>query len=208
MPAPPEFIYLDVGNVLVSFDHGQGLRQIAAASGVAMPAVERFFSERELQQRLEAGLVSWSDAHTEFCRTTESAVSLDRFSLAAGDIFDLRVEMLPVLAALQRRRLPVGLLSNSCEPHWRFICSSGYALLPKAFPIVVLSHEIALAKPHPAIYAEAADAAGVSPEKIFFCDDLEPNVAAAREAGWDAEIFTTADRLIADLTGRGLRLGL
>lgn len=208
MPAPPEFIYLDVGNVLVSFNHGQGLRQIAAASGVAVPAVEQFFSERELQQRLEAGVVSWRDAHTEFCRTTGSAVSLDQFSLAAGDIFGLRAEMLPVLAALQRRRLPVGLLSNSCEPHWQFICGSGYALLPEAFPIVVLSHEIALAKPDPAIYAHAVKVAGVSPEKIFFCDDLAPNVAAAREAGWDAEIFTTADRLIADLTSRGLQLGL
>ncbi len=208
MPAPPEFIYLDVGNVLVSFDHALGLRQIATASRVELPAVEAFFRDRDLQLQLEAGAVSWPAAHADFCRSTGSAVSLDHFSRAAGDIFGLRVEMLPVLAALRRLRLPVGLLSNSCEPHWQFICSSGYAFLPAGFPITVLSHEVAAAKPSPAIYARAAEAAGVTPERIFFCDDIEGHVRAARAAGWDAEVFSSASRLIDDLSRRGLRLGL
>ncbi len=208
MPAPPEFIYLDVGNVLVSFDHALGLRQIATASRVELPAVEAFFRDRDLQLQLEAGAVSWPAAHADFCRSTGSAVPLDQFSRAAGDIFGLRVEMLPVLAALRRLRLPVGLLSNSCEPHWQFICGSGYAFLPAGFPITVLSHEVAAAKPSPAIYARAAEAAGVPPEQIFFCDDIEGHVRAARAAGWDAEVFRSASRLIDDLTRRGLRLGL
>jgi haloacid dehalogenase superfamily, subfamily IA, variant 3 with third motif having DD or ED len=208
MPARPAFIYLDVGNVLVSFDHSRGLRQIAAASGVELPTVEGFFHDRDLQQRLEAGEVRWAEAHAEFCRLTGATVPLASFSRAAGDIFNLRTEMLPVLAALWRLRLPVGLLSNSCEPHWQFICGSGYALLPRAFSIVVLSHEIAAAKPDPAIYAHAVAAAGVAPERIFFCDDIEPNVAAARTAGWDAEVFVSANRLVADLGRRGLNLGL
>ena len=130
MPPPPEFIFLDVGNVLVSFDHARGLRQIAAASGVDLPDVEAFFVSRDLQQRLEAGAVSWPAAHAEFCQLTGSAVPLSEFSLAAGDIFSLRAEMLPVLAALRRLQMPVGLLSNSCEPHWQFICASRYAFLP------------------------------------------------------------------------------
>ncbi len=208
MPPPPEFIFLDVGNVLVSFDHARGLRQIAAASGVDLPDVEAFFADRDLQQRLEAGEVSWPAAHAEFCQLTGSAVPLSEFSLAAGDIFSLRAEMLPVLAALRRLQMPVGLLSNSCEPHWQFICGSGYAFLPAGFPITVLSHEVAAAKPAPAIYARAAGAAGVPPERIFFCDDIEAHVTAARAAGWDAELFSSAGRLIDDLTQRGLRLGL
>ncbi len=208
MPPPPEFIFLDVGNVLVSFDHARGLRQIAEASGVELSVVEAFFADRDLQQRLEDGAVSWPAAHAEFCRHTGAAVPLDRFSVAAGDIFSLRAEMLPVLAALRRLRMPVGLLSNSCEPHWQFICASGYAFLPAGFPITVLSHEVAAAKPTPAIYARAAEAAGVPPNKIFFCDDIETHVTAARAAGWDAEIFSSASQLIDDLSRRGLRLGL
>lgn len=208
MPPPPEFIFFDVGNVLVSFDHARGLKQIATASGVELSAVETFFHDRELQTRLEAGEISWPVAHADFCRSTKATVSLAVFSLAAGDIFSLRVEMLPVLAALQRRRMRVGLLSNSCEPHWQFICGSGYAFLPAGFPITVLSHEVAAAKPAPAIYARAAGAAGVPPERIFFCDDIEAHVTAARAAGWDAELFSSAGRLIDDLTQRGLRLGL
>lgn len=208
MPAPPEFIFLDVGNVLLSFDHARGLRQIAGVSGVEPPFVEAFFADRDLQQRLEAGAISWPAAHAEFCQSTGSTVPLDQFSLAAGDIFGLRAEMLPVLAALRRLQMPVGLLSNSCEPHWQFICGSGYAFLPASFPITILSHEVAAAKPAPAIYARAVEAAGVPPDKIFFCDDIEANVAAARAVGWDAELFRSASQLIDDLTRRGLRLGL
>lgn len=208
MPPPPEFIFLDVGNVLVSFDHARGLRQIAAASGVELPAVKNFFHDRELQPRLEAGAISWPAAHADFCSSTGATVSLEAFSLAAGDIFSLRVEMLPVLAALWRRGMQVGLLSNSCEPHWQFICNSGYALLPASFPITVLSHEVAAAKPAEAIYERAAEAAGVAPERIFFCDDIEAHVNAARAAGWDAEIFHSASRLVDDLSRRGVRLGL
>lgn len=208
MPPPPEFIFFDVGNVLVSFDHARGLRQIAAASDVEISVVETFFRDRELQPRLEAGAISWPAAHADFCRSTRATISLEAFSLAAGDIFSLRVEMMPVLAALQRRRMRVGLLSNSCEPHWQFICNSGYALLPTGFPITVLSHEVAAAKPAKAIYERAAEAAGVPPEQIFFCDDIEAHVNAARAAGWDAEIFHSASRLIDDLSRRGVRLGL
>lgn len=208
MPAPPEFIFFDVGNVLVSFDHARGLRQIAAASGLELLVVEAFFADRDLQQQLEAGATSWPNAHADFCRSTGTRVPLDQFSLAAGDIFSLRAEMLPVLAALRRLQMPVGLLSNSCEPHWQFICNSGYAFLPAGFPITVLSHVVAVAKPAAAIYTRAAEAAGVPPEQIFFCDDIEAHVIAARAAGWDAEVFRSASRLIDDLSRRGLRLGL
>ena len=46
------------------------------------------------------------------------------------------------------------------------------------------------------------------PERIFFCDDILAHVEAARGAGWQAEVFTSAAGLIDDLDRRGLKLGL
>jgi len=72
----------------------------------------------------------------------------------------------------------------------------------------VLSHEAGAVKPEPAIYELAAARAGVEPGRIFFCDDLPGHVAAARAAGWDAEVFASAAMLSGQLARRGLALGL
>jgi putative hydrolase of the HAD superfamily len=116
--------------------------------------------------------------------------------------------MLPVVTALHRGEVRLGLLSNSCQPHWDHLCNGGYALLPHAFPVLVVSHEVSVAKPEQEIYKHAQLAANAPADRIFFCDDLIANVDAARDAGWDAEQFTSAHQLIRDLNHRGIRLGI
>ena len=46
-------------------------------------------------------------------------------------------------------------------------------------------------KPDAEIYAAAADLAHVRPEEIFFTDDREENVVAAKEAGFDAALYAS-----------------
>jgi putative hydrolase of the HAD superfamily len=123
-------------------------------------------------------------------------------------MFELNVGILPVVAALQRRRIPIGILSNTCDLHWRHLLGRGWGILPGGFRPVILSYEIGASKPEPEIFERAAERAGTPPERIFFCDDLPEHVAAARAAGWDAELFTSAPRLADQLARRGMRLGL
>jgi 2-haloacid dehalogenase len=84
----------------------------------------------------------------------------------------------------------------------------GWGILRGGFAQIVLSHEVRAAKPEPAIFELAAAQAGVPAEVIFFCDDLPEHIAAARAAGWDAELFTSAPTLADQLARRGLHLGL
>ena len=42
MKPPPQFIFLDVGNVLVSFDYDQGFHQIAEKTGIAVSRIKEF----------------------------------------------------------------------------------------------------------------------------------------------------------------------
>jgi putative hydrolase of the HAD superfamily len=123
-------------------------------------------------------------------------------------MFTLRVDMLPVLGALERLGMPVGILSNTCDPHWQQLLGSRYAILPGRFAPIVLSHEEGCVKPEADIYARATARAGVPAERIFFCDDVPEHVEAARRAGWDAEVFTSAVQLVDALGRRGLNLGL
>jgi len=83
------------------------------------------------------------------------------------------------LAAMVRDRgVRTGLLSNS----W------GYSVYPfdrleQYFDDLVLSGQVGLRKPDPAIYRLAADRLGVALEACVFVDDLERNVEVAIELG-------------------------
>jgi len=205
---PPAFVFFDLGNVLVLFDRPRSIRQMAEASGISEQAAADVVHDVELQRSLETGRIDWSGFHAEFIRRTNAHVTAAALADAASDMFQLNVSILPVVAALCRTGVPLGILSNTCDPHWRHLEASGYAVLSRSFRQVVLSHQAAAMKPDRGIYELAAARAGVPAERIFFCDDLPEHVKAARAAGWDAEVFRSAHELADEFAQRGLNLGL
>ncbi len=68
---------------------------------------------------------------------------------------------------------------------------------------VVSAHE-RLLKPDPAIYRILVERNGLDPAKCLFIDDIAANVLGARTIGMKAVIFTSPDRLAADLVAHGL----
>jgi len=161
-----------------------------------------------LQADLEGGRLDWEGFVAEFSRRTATRPDPARLAAAAADMFRLNVGMLPVIAGLERARVPLGILSNTCDLHWSHLLGLGWGVLPGGFRRIVLSHVAGCSKPEPRIFALAAERAAVAPESIFFCDDLPQHVAAARAAGWDAEQFTSAVALVDQLARRGVNLGL
>lgn len=204
---PPAFVYFDLGNVIATFDRGRGFRQMAAVCGADASRVQAAVMDG-LQADLERGTIDWPAFHREFGRRTGTTSDPEALATAAADMFELNVAILPVVAALERRRIPIGILSNTCEIHWQHLLGRGWGILPGGFRPVVLSYQVGASKPERAIFERAAERAGTSPDQIFFCDDLPEHVAAARAAGWDAEVFTTAGLLTDQLARRGLSLGL
>jgi FMN phosphatase YigB (HAD superfamily) len=204
----PAFIYLDMGRVLLDFDHARGWERVAAASGVSVDDVEDFFTAQDRPRLLETGRLSLLQLHADFVRATQASIDADTLARAAGDIFTLRTEMLPVVAGLERAGVPMGILSNTCDIHWQHILRCGFAILPGGIDPLIFSHDVGSMKPEAAIYDEAARRAGVAAESIFFCDDIPAHVDAARAAGWDAEVFVGASQLVRQLAARGLRLAM
>jgi len=91
----------------------------------------------------------------------------------------MRVEagMLDVVRAARSAGIRTGLLSNSWGLDYE---RDGWDTL---FDAVVISGEVGLRKPDPAIYALAAERLDFPPDQIVFVDDLRPNVRAAAAAG-------------------------
>ncbi len=68
------------------------------------------------------------------------------------------------------------------------------------FDEVVLSCDIGVTKPHPAMYETMASRLGVLPEECLFIDDVAAYAAAAEAVGMQAIVFQTTAQTIADMT--------
>ena len=78
-------------------------------------------------------------------------------------------------------------------------------LLPGSFEKLVLSYEVGALKPDEKIYRRAIELAGLPPEKIFFTDDMQGHIDAARKLGIDAVQYTTTESLWDELRKRGVK---
>jgi putative hydrolase of the HAD superfamily len=129
-------------------------------------------------------------------RTPADPAQADRTAGMLTRMFaGMRVEasMVDAVRAARDAGVRTGLLSNSWGLEYE---REGWDTL---FDAVVISSEVGLRKPDPAIYALAADRLGLPPEQIVFVDDLRPNVRAAVAAGMvgvqHVEVAVTLDEL-------------
>ena len=67
-----------------------------------------------------------------------------------------------------------------------------------------VSGEVRLVKPDPAIYEHHTRSFTLLPPATLFFDDSPANIEAARAHGWKAELFTSAEKLRADLQRYGI----
>ncbi|MEX1224369.1 MAG: HAD family phosphatase [Pirellulales bacterium] len=204
MPASPDFYYFDLGNVLLSFSHEQGHRQMAAVAGAELSKVVDYFTNDARQLAYEAGQISTEAMIDGFQQATGTRPDPSELLLAAGDIFEPIADSVAILLAMRAEGRRLGLLSNTCDAHWR-VCSDGrYPFLEQTFEQVILSFEHRVAKPDAEIYRIAARRCGLPPERIFFVDDRPENVRAACQVGFDAVLFEGPDQLRDDLARRGV----
>ena len=130
--------------------------------------------------------------------------ALDTYDALADRESVTASEIVPLVETLHRRGRRLGVLSNTCDAHWDFVAGGLLAPLLPRFDVLALSYQLQAMKPDAAIYARAAELAGVRPEEIFFTDDRPENIAAAQTAGYQAALFTTAGNLHAELARREL----
>ena len=203
----PEFIYFDLGKVLLEFSHDRMCAQMGELVGLDAEAAHEIVFCSQIGDRYETGEID--DA--QFCELffEQAGKSCDPKQLleAAGDIFSMIREMLPLVAALATCGIPIGILSNTCPVHWNHVTDGRFAFLPAMFQKTVLSYEVGARKPLLEIYKIAAEVAGVEPAKIFFVDDREDNVEGAIAAGFDAHVFQSPRQVQQLLIERGVRFG-
>ncbi|MCA9156538.1 MAG: HAD family phosphatase [Planctomycetales bacterium] len=200
----PRFIYFDLGNVLLNFDHEIACRQMAAIAGVEPRVIRELVFQSDLQWQYECGQVTSREFYDHFREQTRSEPEFAELLHAASDIFTLNLSIVPLVAHLKAAGHRLGILSNTCDAHWQFVTAGRYWTVPDAFSVHALSFELGAMKPDPKIYEAAAELAGCEPGEIFFMDDREDNVQGALAAGFDAVLFRDTPTLARDLRKRGV----
>ncbi|WP_372720442.1 HAD family hydrolase [Novipirellula sp.] len=184
-----EFVYFDLGNVIVSFDPKIAVNNVATRFGVDAAMAEQAIYISGLQDRFEHGHVTGE----EYARIVRDALAVSDAQMpttalldAISDMFTPIESMRNTVAQVDESGTRYGLLSNTCHAHWDWIARQTWQVSSLAWPVRVLSCEVSSMKPDGGIYQAAEELAGVSPASILFLDDKHENVAAAIDRGWNA----------------------
>jgi 2-haloacid dehalogenase len=195
-------IVFDVGKVLVNWERDRPYREIIPDEAERRRFLEEICS-MEWHQTLDEGagiddaiaeLSAKFPHEAERIRTYKS-----RWLDSIPSAIDGTVEILEALVAQGR---DVTALTNFNQDLFR-ITREAYPFLD-LFRGITVSGEQRLVKPDPAIFAHHAEAFGLEPAATLFFDDSPPNVATAEQAGWNAVLFTTPERMREDLGRYGI----
>jgi putative hydrolase of the HAD superfamily len=109
------------------------------------------------------------------------------------------------LLASLKRNYPLILVSNTNEAHVEFI-RDNYPVF-QYFDHLIFSHEVGSLKPDNRIFHAAIAAAGHPAEALFFTDDREENIVAARRLGIRGHQFVSEEKLVEALRESGVEVG-
>jgi putative hydrolase of the HAD superfamily len=189
-------LLVDFGGVLTT-DVFSSFQAFCKAEGLEPDTVAHRFrndeSARQLLFDLEVGKLSEEEFEPLFARVLEIA---DHPGLIDRLFAGMRPDhaMTNAVRAAKDAGVRTGLVSNSWG-RGRYDRSQ----FPVLFNGVVISGEVGMRKPDPAIYALGADSIRLPPEQCVFVDDLPGNLKPARELGMATVHHVSAEQTVAEL---------
>jgi putative hydrolase of the HAD superfamily len=198
-PALVDAVILDLGNVLVFHDDRLLLENLAALGPRTPEAVRAALAG--VWEPCNRGRLAGPALRDAVATAAGASFDDDAFAAVWSSHFRVHHEVLPLVEGLLGR-VKLLLLSNTNATHVAWV--RGQLPLLDRFDDLVLSYELGLAKPDPAIFVEAIRRAGTAPERTAFFDDVDRYVAAASALGIRGHLFTDAARFRHQLSALGL----
>jgi putative hydrolase of the HAD superfamily len=189
-------LLVDFGGVLTTnvFD---SFKAFCRSEGLPEDAVKATFRERGeglgLLRRLEKGEVTAAEFSEQFAPLL--GVSPDNLVARLFGGIGPDEAMTKAVRRARRAGIKTGLISNS----WGEGLAYEPALLEQLFDAVVISGDVGMHKPEPAIFLLGAERIGVAAGDCVFVDDLRENCAGAEAVGMTAILHRGAEGTLPQL---------
>jgi putative hydrolase of the HAD superfamily len=194
---PVDLFLMDLGNVLVKFDHALIARKLSKLSRQPVFAIVSKFIRSGLGEAFDEGKISPEEFVSRVIKDLKLRVSPEEFKTIWNEIFFDNPGMEALVARI-KERYPIFVISDTNRLHFEHVRSR--------FPILgnvqrfILSYEVGVRKPHPKIFVEAIRQAQTTAERTFFVDDRAEVVEAASKLGFQAVVFKDTDSFAQDLS--------
>lgn len=200
-------IIFDLGRVL--FDYDLNLISNAfipyAQKKEDLKNINKFMMQNdEIFSKYEKGKISSKDFYKNLSEIAELDVDYEKFCNLWNNIFTPIQNMLDFVPKLNKK-YRLAILSNTNELHYDFL-EKAYPELFGNFSDFFLSYKMNLRKPEEEIYKQVIDCYKLKSDELFFTDDLDINVDAAKKAGINAFAFKNLEKLKKDLLTLGVEI--
>ncbi|MEZ4732641.1 MAG: HAD family phosphatase [Caldilineaceae bacterium] len=173
-------VILDLGRVLVHYDHQKTIATTANLWKLTPDHLQPLM--QEVSVALGTGAMDAETFHALLCTRLGQTVPFADFIAAYAAGIQRDEEALAYALALQQRPdTTVAIMSNTNAAHVLWLDEHLPEL--REFDLVMMSNEVGVLKPDPAIVELALELLDVPPAQAIFIDDIAENVEAARALG-------------------------
>lgn len=188
----------DMGGVLVRTEDFGPRQKLAEQYGLTMAEIDTLVFGTEENNLAQLGKIShvehWKSVGQELGLGTEEVKEFEK-QFFAGDVLDL--ELIETIREHKKNGFHTTLLSNALSNLREVIVNEWQA--EDAFQDMIISAEVGLMKPDPAIYQLTLEKIGFAADESVFIDDMPRNIQAAREAGMHGVVFETPSQTLEEL---------
>ena len=195
-------IIFDVAKVLMAYD-AEGYAVTLGGDPERMLTAVKITEEYPQWSEIDLGVKSEDEVFEDIVKANpEYAAEIRLFYRHWYEVFQPMDGMEELLARLKAAGYGLYYLSNFPEKAFLYVKKH-----LKVFRIVekgLVSYQVGLVKPDPAIYRLALERFGLTAEECIFTDDRPANTAAAAQLGFATHTFTTPARFEDYLRTQGL----
>ena len=185
-----DLVLLDLGNVLIRFDHAIIARKLSKLSRKPIFAIVPQFIRSGLGELFDEGKIPPEEFVSRVIRDLSLKVKPEEFISIWNDIFAENPGMEEVVRDL-KKKYPLFVVSDTNALHFDFV-RERYPILQYVDQFI-LSYQLGVRKPHPKIFEEALRGARTTADRTFFADDRKDIVEAAAYLGFQAFQFSDVE---------------
>lgn len=192
--SPKTFLF-DIGRVLLDFDFESSLARLIPEK-IPSPE-ERIRQVLKQKDALETGLIDPAGYARQALEILGSDATVEQFYQAWQQIFTVNEPMWRCVRKLASQNHTLILISNINAIHcpWIFTAYPEFSY----FAHKVLSFEVGILKPEPAIYQYTIDTYRLDPASTVYIDDQPQNIATGKEQGFQCWQYDLNDHPAFDI---------